>query len=140
MSSSEKPNTAAGETELDVLIRSMQPVLHNETYVFATVDFNFDVTGLSPLMSFKEQKGQTLILGKTAATEAGIDYEFPCQMITLNIHSSLDAVGFLARITTHLAQLNIGVNPVSGFYHDHLFVPSNRATDAMEALGTLSNS
>jgi hypothetical protein len=36
------------------------------------------------------------------------------------VHSSLDAVGFMAAVTTRLAKINIGVNPVSGFYHDHL--------------------
>ena len=61
-------------------------------------------------------------------------------MITLNIHSSLEAVGFLAVITTHLAKLNVGVNPVSGFYHDHLFIPAERAQDVMTALSELSQS
>lgn len=139
MNAPDTAGAACGEMELDVLIRSMQPVLHDETYVFATVGFDFDTADLSPLMSFKEQEGQTLILNQSTATKAGIDYEFPCRMITLNIHSSLDAVGFLARITTHLAKLEMGVNPVSGFYHDHLFVPADRAHDAMQALDSLSN-
>jgi len=59
-------------------------------------------------------------------------------MITLNIHSSLEAVGFLAVITTHLAKLDIGVNPVSGFYHDHLFIPEDKASVVMVALAELS--
>ena len=50
------------------------------------------------------------------------------------MHSALEAVGFLARITQRLAGLNMGVNPVSGFYHDHLFVPDDRADDAMAEL------
>ena len=61
-------------------------------------------------------------------------------MITLNIHSALDAVGFIAAVTTELARHNIGVNPVSGFYHDHLFVPADRADEAMTALKALINS
>jgi hypothetical protein len=28
----------------------------------------------------------------------------------------------------------MGVNPVSGFYHDHLFVPAERAAEAMTIL------
>lgn len=138
MSTLDTGTTASGETELDVLIRSMQPVLHNDTYVFATVDPTYNCEALSPVMSFKEPEGLTLILGQLEANEAGIDYEFPCRMITLNIHSSLDAVGFLARITAHLAQQQMGVNPVSGFYHDHLFVPADRAQEALQALLALS--
>nr|WP_255536405.1 ACT domain-containing protein [Pacificimonas pallii] len=59
-------------------------------------------------------------------------------MITLNVHSSLAAVGFLARITTALAKAGIGVNPVSGFHHDHLFVPDGRERDAMAVLAQVS--
>ena len=59
-------------------------------------------------------------------------------MITLNIHSSLEAVGFLAAITTRLAAAGMGVNPVSAFYHDHLFVPAERAEEAMELLRQLA--
>ena len=76
---------------------------------------------------------------KHEAEEHKIPYEFPSRMITLNVHSSLDAVGFLAKITNALAEEgNMGVNPVSGFYHDHLFVPETRADDAMKILQSLT--
>ena len=48
--------------------------------------------------------------------------------------SSLDAVGFLAVITSALAKAGIGVNPVSAYFHDHLFVAE---ADAEEALAVL---
>jgi hypothetical protein len=32
----------------------------------------------------------------------------------------------------------MGVNPVSGFYHDHLFVPVGREGEAVEALTELA--
>jgi len=59
-------------------------------------------------------------------------------MITLNVHSSLEAVGFLAAITRALARLQIGVNPVSGFFHDHLFVPVGREAEVMRALEAMT--
>ena len=55
-------------------------------------------------------------------------------MITLNVHSSLDAIGVLAAITARLAAASMGVNPVSGYFHDHLFVPVDRADEAMAIL------
>lgn len=55
-------------------------------------------------------------------------------MITLNVQSSLDAVGFMAVIATRLAKCGMGVNPVSGFLHDHLFVPVGREEDAVREL------
>ena len=61
-------------------------------------------------------------------------------MITLNIHSSLEAVGFMARIASELAKHDMCVNPVSGFFHDHLFVPDGREDDAMTVLHEMSKS
>ena len=128
-----------GEVNLDVLIGSMRPELHDCVYVFATVSAEFDYSALHPVMVFQEQEGTTLIVEAAIAKKHNVSAEFPCKMITLNIHSSLDAVGFLAHVTTHLAKFDMGVNPVSGFYHDHLFVPENRAIDALNALIKLSN-
>lgn len=90
-------------------------------------------------MVFKETEGTTLIVLKSEAETHGLSYEFPCRMITLNIHSSLEAVGFMARIATELAKHDMGVNPVSGFFHDHLFVPDGRERDAIEILKRLAN-
>jgi len=108
--------------------------------VFATVPQNFSYSALQPVMVFQEAEGTTLIVKKTVAEANNLKAEFESRMITLNVHSALDAIGFLARITTHLAALNMGVNPVSGFYHDHLFIPADRALDAMQALSELSAS
>lgn len=128
----------AGEHDLATLISSMQPSLDPYTYVFATVSTRFDAAGISPRMIFQEKEGITLIMKQDEAEKANIPFEFPCRMITLNIHSALDAVGFLAAVTSRLASLGMGVNPVSGFYHDHLFIPADRADDAMKALIALS--
>ena len=125
---------ASGEMNLDKLVASMQPQMHEPVYVFATVPEGFNWQPANPVMIFQESEGLTLILNQEVSDSQGIDYEFPCRKITLNIHSSLDAVGFLARITARLAELGMGVNPVSGFYHDHLFVPVDRADEALQAL------
>ncbi|MBO6503593.1 MAG: ACT domain-containing protein [Kordiimonadaceae bacterium] len=130
----------SGEYNLETLIRSMEPVLHPQTYVFVTVPKDFDTKPVKALMQFEEQEGTTLILEQKVAVQAGLPFEFPCRKITLNVHSALDAVGFLARVTTKLAGLGMGVNPVSGFYHDHLFIPEDRAEDAMTALLEMTKS
>ena len=95
-----------------------------------------------PKWCFEKQEEQIKdydrILLKEEAEARRIAYEFPCRMITLNIHSSLDAVGFLARMTAVLADQKMGVNPVSGFYHDHLFVPDGKEQVALSALHKLA--
>jgi hypothetical protein len=59
-------------------------------------------------------------------------------MITLNVHSALDAVGFLAAVMKALSVRGISTNTVSAYYHDHLFVPSERAEEALAALRRLA--
>jgi len=129
-----------GETNLDELIRSLSAVLVEGLYVFVTVPSDQRPANLTPRMVFEEAEGATLILLKSEAEAHALPYEFPCRMITLNIHSSLEAVGFMARIASELAKHEMGVNPVSGFFHDHLFVPDGREHDAMSVLQQMSGS
>lgn len=128
----------SGELNLDVLLRSMSAELVDGTYAFVTLKTGAMPSGLTPRMVFQEAEGTTLILLQTEAEAAGLTYEFPCRMITLNVHSSLEAVGFIARIATELAKAGMGVNPVSGFYHDHLFVPEGREVEAMGILAGMA--
>ena len=52
----------------------------------------------------------------------------------IRFQSSLDAVGFLAEITVKISQFGISVNPISAYYQDHLFVPSEKAHEVMKLL------
>ncbi len=124
----------SGELSLDTLLRTMTATLAEGTYVFATLAPEAMPAGVTPRMIFAEAEGITLILLREEAQAHGIAHEFPCRMITLDVHSSLEAVGFIARIATELAAQGMGVNPVSGFYHDHLFVPEGREQDALRIL------
>jgi hypothetical protein len=90
-------------------------------------------------MIFREAEGTTIVLLKSEAEAIGIAYQFACRMITLKVHSSLDAIGFMARIANELAREGIPVNPVSGFFHDHLFVPAGRESDAMKILERIAS-
>jgi len=45
-------------------------------------------------MIFREKEGVTLIIQKEKIDET-VPFTFECYQITLNIHSSLEAVGFL---------------------------------------------
>jgi len=126
------------ERELKQLIRSMQPELMKHEYVFITQPDARLAEKLDPVMIFKEAEGVSMIVLREKAEQENLVYEFPCRMITINVHSALDAVGFLAAITRKLASLEMGANAVSAFYHDHLFVPADRAEDAMQALEHMS--
>jgi hypothetical protein len=128
-----------GETDLTTLVRSMRPTLRPGVFVFATLlEPEAIPAGLSPLMTFREVEGLTLILPRETAESAGLKATFPCRMISLGVHSSLDAVGFLAAVAAKLAAAGIPANPVAAFHHDHLFVPVERAEAAMRILQHLA--
>ena len=92
-------------------------------------------SGMPVEMLFREKEGWTVIIAESVAKEIQLKYEFVCRKITLNVHSSLDAVGFIAAVASRLTErASCGVNPVSGYYHDHLFVPVDRVDDAMKVL------
>ncbi len=128
-----------GEKSLDTLLATLTTVLHPETYVFAKLDKTAPLPPLAEIqLLFRESEAVTVIVRKTYAEDNKMEYFFPSKMITLNVTSSLEAVGFMAVIATRLATLSMGVNPVSGFYHDHLFVPEGRETSAVEELKKLA--
>ena len=130
-----------GETNLDVLLQTMQPLLAPEEYVFCTIDLeDINELDINSISTFREKEGLTLILERQEADNHGLTYKSIFSMITLTVHSSLDAVGFLAAIATKLAEYNISVNAVSAYYHDHLFVPVASAQKAMVLLEELATS
>lgn len=51
--------------------------------------------------------------------------------------SDLAAIGLTAAVATALAGAALPCNAVAGHHHDHLFVPSDRADDALRILREL---
>jgi hypothetical protein len=128
-----------GETNLATLIHSMRPRLCPGSFAFATIPPGSAIPGgIAPIMMFQEAEGLTLIAPAEQVAATGLRGSFPSRMITLEIQSSLDAVGFLAAITSRLAEAGIAVNPVSAFHHDHLFVPEARAEAALGILRAMA--
>jgi len=129
----------SGEKNLATLISSMMPILLDDEYVFGTLEnaTHEQVLALAPLGTFHEQEGLTVFLKKETADQHNIAYEGVFKCITLNVHSSLDAVGLTAAVSTQLAQANISANVVAAYYHDHVFVASKDAKRAIAELERL---
>lgn len=127
------------ERNLEKLITKMRPELQEGEFVFCTVSAEmYERSDIQPVGWFREAEGITLIVEREIAEGAGLAYTYNSRMITLSAHSNLEAVGFLAVITKVLAKAGISVNPVSAYYHDHLFVPVDKAQMALEELKTLT--
>lgn len=86
---------------------------------------------------FREAEGVSLILEAEAARSAGFSVDAPMAMITLNVYSALDGVGLTAAVATALAEAGIACNMVAALNHDHVFVPAERAAEALAALRAL---
>ena len=132
----------SGETNLGILLKSMAPALQAGEYVFCTFpDANYgDHAHMEPIASYREREGLTLVVPRENADANGIDYDSVFRAITLNVHSSLDAVGLTAAISGALSEQGISANVVAGYYHDHLFVQREAAALAVEVLQELADS
>ena len=128
----------SGEKNLKKLIRSLRPTLNPGAFVFTTQKSAAKIAYVDVLGQFLEKEGTTLIMKKQKADSLGLSYGFTAAWITLNVHSSLDAVGLTAVFSSELAKNNIGCNVVSGYYHDHIFVNIKDSTDAIRVLTELS--
>jgi hypothetical protein len=124
-----------GERDLDYLLKNMQPILDKDEVVFCSLPSYQADEYLNLCQGFyEEREGTTLILGKTLADLHKLEYGPVFRRITLNVHSSLEAVGFLARISEVLAAQGISLNVVSAYYHDYLYIKSEQAKDALNYL------
>ena len=129
----------SGERDLNTLLQSMKPEMQEGVFVFCTLPEGKRIpANLEPVHIFREREGTAFVVRREEADAAGLPYQFASRLITLTVRSSLEAVGFLAAITAPLAEAGISVNAVSAFYHDHLFVPVERAEDAQLVLQKLA--
>ncbi|MES0881715.1 ACT domain-containing protein [Roseibium sp. SCP14] len=131
----------SGETDLKTLISHMRPMLDPEPYVFCTFASKSiaEMAEFEPVGLFTETEGLTAILPVGRARELGLAEAEWFRRITLTVHSSLAAVGLTAAISVALAQEGISANVVAAFFHDHVFVPAERAEDALTVLRELAD-
>ena len=128
----------AGQRNLTKLLQGMEPRVHPGTFVYCFFpDFQLPLT-LESIGTFREVEGLTAIVPLQQAKALGLPFQFESAMVTLTVHSALEAVGFMARISTALAAKGIPCNVISAFHHDHLFVPIDKVDEALQALQALS--
>jgi hypothetical protein len=91
-----------------------------------------------PFCTVREEEGLTAVVKRSDAARLRLPYTFESRLITLSVHSSLEAVGFIAVISRPLAQAGIPCNALAGYCHDHIFVPVDRAEEAMSLLNEIA--
>ncbi len=129
----------AGETDLGRLLAGVSPRLNDGRYVYTQVQQRVP-PGVDPVVVVREDEGLTLVLAQEEADASGMPYEYVAAWITLEVRSALETVGLTAAVSRALAEAGISANVVAGFAHDHVFVPYERASDALRALDALTRS
>jgi len=115
-----------GERDLSRLLRNLKPKLCPERYTFTEAAEPILLAGVFALV--REDEGLTSIQADPRGSWA---------KITLQVHSSLEAVGLTGVLASRLADLGISANIVAGLNHDHLFVPWDRREEALACLQSL---
>ena len=130
----------SGETDIAKILSSLQPQLLEHSYVFCTFQGARygDWAHTQPVMSMMEKEGLTLVIEQGRAQREGLHYEGVFRCITLGVESSLEAVGLTAIMASALTERKISPNVVAGYHHDHVFVPADRAQEALEVMKQLS--
>ena len=128
-----------GHLSLTKTIASLSPVLQPGTFVFCSVLHNADAGDAMGVAvgSFVEDEGLSLIMPRTEAVRLGLIFDMTMRQITLMVYSQLDDIGLSATVASSLAENGIAANIVAATQHDHIFVPSRQAEDAMEVLRKL---
>ncbi len=126
----------AGESDLSVLLREMEPVRRPGEFVLVSLP---DDPGVDCEALVREDEGVTVVVRRELADERGWAYDFIAAWLSLRVHSDLAAVGLTAAISAALAREGISANVIAGYFHDHLLVPADRAMDALAALEALAS-
>lgn len=120
-------------TDLKALLMGMDPALSRRAWCYHTLSD----TRFIPETAFaviREDEGICCILPAEAAPKDTPRFA----LITLRVHSDLEAVGLTSAVSGALATTGIACNAVAGLHHDHLFVPWDRREDALKVLERLS--
>ena len=128
-----------GECDLEKLLKNLAPVRRPDRYVIGSVDSWPDPLPEGLLATIQEPEALTVIAPVAVSGGLGLEPSAVFRCIRLNVHSSLQAVGLTAAISTRLARHGISANLLAGAYHDHLLVPEGDAERALRLLEELSS-
>ena len=132
----------SGQTDLKKILESIDPYLVDESFIFMTTDQSLSSISntLNPIASFKENEGLSIVITQATADKNAITYDSVFSCISLGVHSSLESYGLISTISRELTQNNISTNVFSGYYHDHIFVQSEKADKALEIISKIGSS
>ena len=123
-------------TDLEEMLRTLTVSVRPERYTVAVVaDAPALGDGVAAVLT--EAEGTTVVATVERAEAEGWPVDFQAAWLTLDVHSSLEAIGLTAAFSAALGEVGIACNVLAGFHHDHLLVPADRADEAVAVLEAL---
>ena len=125
-----------GAADLKTLLSELEPIQEPGVWVFAELPREAPLPP-GTVAAVMEHEALTVVLPEADAEKSGLRSLFRAAWLTLRVHSALEAVGLVAHVSRVLAQAGIACNIIAGSRHDHLLVPYDRASDALDVLQDL---
>lgn len=126
-----------GEVDLARMLASLDIEQRPGRFTFVTGDW--PTLHAVAHATISEGEGLTSVVTVEDARSVGAPVDFEAAWLTLTVWSSLEAVGLTAAVSRVLADAGIACNALSGYHHDHLLVPADRAAEAARLLRRLSS-
>ena len=116
-----------GELDLERMLSELRVSIRDDTYCMVSLVAPDEELRASAAAMITETEAVTLVITTAQAQDRGLPFDFPAAWLTLDVHSSLHAVGLTAAVARMLTDDGIPCNVLAGFYHDHLLVPVGEA-------------
>ncbi|MCU1564886.1 MAG: hypothetical protein JWN05_3265 [Arthrobacter sp.] len=105
----------AGEKDLRTLLATMHPVRRDGEYVHVLWPHGKELAG-GIAAAVREAEGLTVVMPRAEADGLGLSYDFVGAWVTLQVHSSLEAVGLTAAVSAALTDAGISCNVLAGVF------------------------
>lgn len=79
----------------------------------------------------------TVVCDTEALNRHGWSSAFTAAWLTIDVHTSMEALGLTAAMSAALDAEHLPCNVLAGFHHDHLLVPVGEADRAVDCLLSL---
>lgn len=132
------PDDGGPIADVATLLARLRPERQPGVYVFASLPDGALPPAVSPVATFREREGLSVVVEESQAQAAGLRPLFRASWIVLTVPSDLAAVGLTAAVSAALTAEGISCNVIAAAHHDHLFVPVDQAERALDALHALS--
>jgi hypothetical protein len=123
-----------GARDLKAILSSLTVSRREGTYVYVSES---SVALPDAAATIQEDEGTTLVVERGEAERLGLRWTFASVWLTVEVHTSLDAVGVIAALAAALCEAEIPCNVLAGYYHDHFLVPVERADEAEAVLESI---